>query len=183
MQSSSSHTPLQLPAPEQPSHREFSRRALLRTSGISLGLGLAAVAGSAALGGCTLGTGTPEPDAFIALAQSARAEAEMAGQLSVLLPEQAVALTTIMAERTAHAEALETELARVAGTTTQEPAPSGAASTAPAPPPPTLDGLRGALAGAQRAAADTARADSGYRAGLAGAISASCAVQNEVLLP
>ena len=142
------------------------------------------MAGSAALGGCTLGTGTPgEPDALIALAESARADAEMAGQLAAVLPDLAAALTTIIAERTAHAEALETELVRVAGTTTQEPARSGADSTVPAPPPPSLDGLRAALAGAQRAAADTARADSGYRAGLAGAISAACATQNEVLLP
>lgn len=155
---------------------------MLRNSGFGLGLGLAAVAGSAALSGCTLGTDAPpEPDAFIALAAAARTDAGMATALSAQSPGQAAALTTIAAERTAHAEALEAELLRANGPTTPAPEPSPA-TTAPATPP-TIDGLRAALASAQRAAADTARAASGYRAGLAGSISAACAAQNEVLLP
>lgn len=160
---------------------------MLRGTGLGLGIGLAAVAGSAALTGCTLGgTTAAEPDAFIAMAIAARSDAEMATALSLLLPNQAPALATVAAERTAHADALESEVARASGTTTPYPAPTAVAATgdgAPPPPPPTVDGLRAALANAQRTAADSARADTGYRAGLAGSISAACAAQNEVLLP
>lgn len=154
---------------------------MLRRSGLGLGLGLVAVAGSTALSGCTLDSRTPPaPDAFIALAASARSDAAMATALSAQAPDQAVALMTIAAERTAHAEAIEAELLRANGpaATSPEPIP---ADTAPQTPL-TIDGLRAALADAQRAAADTARADTGYRSGLAGSISAACAAQNEVLL-
>lgn len=154
---------------------------MLRNSGMGLGVGLAAVAGSAVLSGCTLGSDEPAaPDAFIAMAQAARSDAEMATALSVLLPNQAASLSTVAAERAAHADALETEVGRASGTTTPFPVPTGAPAPVPAP---TLDALRTALAASQRSAADTARTATGYRAGLAGSISAACAAQNEVLLP
>ncbi|WP_024796745.1 hypothetical protein [Tomitella biformata] len=181
MQSSSSHAPAPLATPLA---RRFSRRTALRNSGLGLGLGLAAVTGSAALGGCTIGTNEPSaPDPLIAMAAAARADAETATQLSVQLPDQAPALTTVAAERAAHADALETELVRANGPTTPAPEPDPGQTQSPPSPPPTLDGLRTALANAQRGAADAARTDSGYRAGLAGSISAACAAQNEVLLP
>ncbi len=154
---------------------------MLRNASISLGIGLAAVSGSAALTSCTLGGSTPpEPDSFIAMALAARADAKTATDLSLLQPDLAAALATIASERSAHADALETELTRVSGPST---APTEVAATGTEAPPPTIDALRAALADAQRAAAESARADSGYRAGIAGSISASCAAQNEVLLP
>lgn len=157
--------------------RQFSRRALLRGAGI----GLAAVSAGSVLGACTLGESAPaEPDPLIALAAAARADDQTATELAILLPDRAVVLNTVAAERSAHADALETELGRATGTSTAAPEPTE--SVPAAAPQPTLDGLRTALAAAQRSAADTARQSSRYRAGLTGSISAACAAQNEVLL-
>lgn len=87
----------------------------------------------------------------------------------------------VQAERSAHADALATEIDRVAGGAGVASSTSAAATTVQAPPP-TLDELRISLTDAQRGAADSALNESGYRAGLLGSISAACAVEVSVVL-
>lgn len=147
------------------------------------------VAGGAALGASalTLTTGcsdsgeadTPaEIDALTAQAERARRDAANAGAAIAVLPDLAAALGVVAAERSAHADALDAEIARAAA------APSSSTPTSPPPiTPPTLEQLRADLADAQKDAARLARTQSGYRAGLLGAISAACAAEQEVLLP
>lgn len=178
------------------------RRAVLRTSGAAVlgGTVLAAVGATAA--GCTLGTQEPETDPLQLLADQAASDADLARRLAAASPDSADAATVISDERRAHADALTAEIHRAAGTTpgpdpgagdtAGTPAPSvpadgGAGGNGtpppPPPPPPTVAELRAALAAAQRAAADAAHGLDGYRAGLAGAVSAACAAEQKVLIP
>jgi len=92
--------------------------------------GAALVAGTAGCG--VLGDGrsdaqlspTPSPDPLLDVARAARADAAAATQLAAVTPPQAVPLRTIAAERTAHAQALDAEITRAAGTIVGGPAPS-----------------------------------------------------------
>jgi hypothetical protein len=119
-----------------------------------------------------------EPDPLIAQAQRARTDAALAGALVAVAPERADALATIGAERTTHAEALDAEVARLAGATPTSP------TTAPLPAEaPTVELLRERLNRSQRDAADLARTLRGYRAGLLASVSAACATETAVLLP
>src|SRR5699024_6769865 len=135
---------------------------------------------------CTVGTSDDAPDPLIALARDAERDAAEATRLASGTTDDAPSLHVIADERRAHAEALRTEIDRVAADTTDPESaqtPTGVPSEASAPAAPTVDELRGALATSQRAAADTARGLTGYRAGLAGSISAACAAEQKVLLP
>jgi hypothetical protein len=94
------------------------------------------------------------------------------------------ALTEVAAERTKHAQALSTEIARLAvnpTSTTHDPATTTTTAAAAAPPPPLADVVR-----SLRASADSARqlagTSSGYRAGLLGSIAASCTASYSVAL-
>lgn len=95
-------------------------------------------------------------------------------------------LTLIAAERTAHADALRAEVARLVGTYPDGSTPSSEATTTPtsvpAAPPASVDAVRAQLVTAQNSAAALARTLSDYRAGLLGSISAACAVHAGVLL-
>ncbi|MGW4364985.1 hypothetical protein ACWEKT_05005 [Nocardia takedensis] len=140
------------------------------------------------------------PDPLAAQEVSARADAAAATAAIALAPQRQAALTAIAAQRTEHAEALRAEVARVIGVygdgtvptrRTAEPGtgapgsgPAPASSAAPIPPaaPPTIEQLRERLTGSQRSAADLARTQTGYRAGLLASISACCAAQTGVLL-
>lgn len=162
----------------------LSRRSVIRLAGTAA-LG---TAGAVLLAGCTDSgeTSEPEIDPLVAQADLARRDAATAAAVVTVAPERAEALAVVGSERTAHAEALDTEIARVAGT---DPSASGTASTSTAAAPsgsaaapPTLDQLRGELAQSQRSAADLARIQSGFRAGLLGSISAACATHTAVLL-
>lgn len=155
----------------------MSRRTLLRWSSVVLG-GVGAVS-LTACGGAD--DADSEPDPLIAQAQRARTDAATAAALVAVTPELAEALTTIDAERTVHADTLDAEIARAAGTTATTTPPS--ATAAPAAEPATVQALRERLARSQRDAAGLARTLQGYRAGLLGSISAACAAQTEVLLP
>ncbi|MFZ2176671.1 MAG: hypothetical protein WAW17_22035, partial [Rhodococcus sp. (in: high G+C Gram-positive bacteria)] len=104
-----------------------------------------------------------------------------------VLPDRAAALDLVRAQRAAHGDALDAEIARVAGTypdgsapTTSAAAPSSATT---APVPPGLDQLRAQLAESQRSAADSARTLTAFRAGLCASISAACATHLAVVLP
>jgi hypothetical protein len=94
------------------------------------------------------------------------------------------ALTEVAAERTKHAQALTTEIARLAVDRTSTSAATTSPTTtrsAAAPPPPLADVVR-----SLRASADSARqlaaTSSGYRAGLLGSIAASCTASYSVAL-
>jgi hypothetical protein len=94
------------------------------------------------------------------------------------------ALTEVAAERTKHAQALTTEIARLAVNPTSTSREMTAPTTTPAvaaSPPPLADVIR-----SLRASADSARqlagTSSGYRAGLLGSIAASCTASHSVAL-
>jgi hypothetical protein len=95
------------------------------------------------------------------------------------------ALTQVAAERTQHAQALTTEIARLAIRPTSTSAgTTGPTTTAPAaatPPPPVADVVRSLRASAD-SAAKLASTASGYRAGLLGSIAASCTASYSVAL-
>ncbi|HET8994601.1 MAG TPA: hypothetical protein VFN32_12435 [Rhodococcus sp. (in: high G+C Gram-positive bacteria)] len=136
----------------------------------------------AAATGCgTTDDSENEPDPLFAQAARARADASTATALVALTPDLAEPLTTISSERTAHADALEAEIARAAGATTSYTPPPSTTSTIGETP--TVELLRERLGQSQRGAADTGRTLQGYRAGMLASISAACAVQTAVLLP
>lgn len=108
-------------------------------------------------------------------------DAAAAGALIAVLPADADSLTVVQTERTAHADALQTEIDRVAGGP-QEASTTVSTTTAAPAAPQTLDELKTYLSESQRGAADSARNESGYRAGLLGSISAACAVESTVVL-
>ena len=133
---------------------------------------------------------TPAEDPLLPIANAARADAAIATQVANSSPTRAVQLAIIAAERTAHATALDAEIARAAGKGANSPSPvseaaltsaSAAPSTAVAPAP-TVEGLRTRLQHNQSAAADLARTVPAYRAGLLGSVAAACAAELAVLL-
>ncbi|MEV0246080.1 hypothetical protein AB0H76_05765 [Nocardia sp. NPDC050712] len=190
--------PIRLLAPHagcSPGHSTgFSRRTALR------------LAGGGALGAFALGATTAcgeeplqAPDPLAAQVTSAKADAAAATAAIALAPQRQGALSTIAAERTAHAEALQAEIDRVIGVygdgTTPVPrtraavTPSGAGAPGgptgtPVPPttPIGVEQLRDQLARSRQSAADLSRQLSGFRAGLLASISASCATEVGVLL-
>ncbi len=139
-----------------------------------------------------------EPDPLAAQEFMARADAAAATAAIALTPQRHSALTTVATERTAHADALLAEINRVIGVygdgttpahrTRAVDAPAGASapatSGAAVPPvaPPTIEELRDRLVTSQQSAAELARGQSGYRAGLLASISAACATEAGVLL-
>lgn len=155
----------------------ISRRTALRVAG-------GAALGSTALPlatGCTSSGDDDTPawvDALAGQAASARRDAANATAAIAVLPDLAGALGVVASERAAHADALDAEIARAAGAPT-----TSATGTTPVAAPPGLEQLRADLATSQRDAGRLARTESGYRAGLLGSISASCAAQQAVLLP
>lgn len=164
-----------VPTPAIP--RSLTRRTAFRlTAGVVL-----TTVGLATTAGCASDEDTAATvDTLTTHLRSARRDAAAAGALIAVLPERVAALTVVQSERTAHADALSAEIERVAGA--PEETTSTAATTTPQSPPPTLEELRAGLSESQRGAADAARGESGYRAGLLGSISAACAVEVGVVL-
>ncbi len=116
-----------------------SRRTVLRAAG---GLGAGAL-----LAGCTAQAppAPPQvvvpPDPLVVLAVAARADAAAAASAAPTTPAKAVVLATVAAERRAHADALDAEIARAAGSvdgtplTPPPPATTPAAATPPGSTP------------------------------------------------
>nr|WP_245865133.1 hypothetical protein [Rhodococcus kyotonensis] len=157
----------------------LTRRTAFRLTG---GVVLSTV-GLAAAAGCSSGTDTAATvDTLTAHLRLARRDAAAAATAIATLPDLAGQLGVVQSEREAHASSLTAEIDRVAGTDPSETTSAAATTTPAAAPPPTLDELKGFLGESQRAAADSAREESGYRAGLLGSISAACAVQISVVL-
>lgn len=169
------------PSPDRPgSARRMNRRTALRVAGGGT-VGLLTVG---TLAGCAEEPIT-EPDVLVAQEFSARNDAAAATAAIAIEPQRTDALTVIAAERTAHAVALRTEIDRAIGVYGDGTTPAvhtPAPTTTPAPAPPGIAALRDQLTASQRAAADLAVTQSGYRAGLVASISAACAVQVGVLL-
>lgn len=161
--------------------RPVNRRTALRVAGG----GTAALLALPALVACAEEPIT-EPDVLVAHEFSARSDAAAATAAIAIDPQRTAALTTIAAERTAHADALRTEIDRAIGVYGDGTTPAvrtPAPTTTPAPDaPPSIGALRDQLNASQRAATDLAVTQSGYRAGLLASISAACAVQVGVLL-
>ena len=101
------------------------------------------------------------------------------------LPQVAKVLTTVAAERAAHAQALTDELIRMNGATADAPTATTAASTMTPTrdhAAPTTKDVVAALRQSADAAAELAAQQSGYRAGLLGSIAASCTAACTVAL-
>ncbi|MEV0060257.1 hypothetical protein [Nocardia sp. NPDC050718] len=172
----------------------WRRRSLLRLVGATA-VGVPALS---VLAACAEDDTVHAPDPLAAQEVLARADAASAQAAIALAPQAQAALTTVAAERTAHADALRTEIDRVIGvygdgTTpvhrTGEitvPGPDGAlvpaATIENATQPLTIAQLRDQLVRSQQSAAALARTESGYRAGLLASISAACATEAGVLL-
>jgi hypothetical protein len=168
---------------------DLDRRSAFRLLGTAGAVVFAAVAVSTTAG-CGSDADEPEPvDPLIAQASAARADAAAAIAAIAVNPSYAGALQLVADQRTQHADALDTEVARAAGTyadgstPTQASASSATTSTSPAPVPtlPLLQ-LRDRIAASQATAASLARTLSDHRAGLLGSISAACATYVGVLL-
>lgn len=159
--------------------RTLSRRGALRLTG---GAALTAV-GLATSAGCSSDTAPgPQLDTLTGHLRRARRDAAAAGALIALSPTLAGPLSVVQTERTAHADALAAEIDRVAGHTEEESVATSTTATPVAVPPPTMEELKADLSESQRGAADSAKSESGYRAGLLGSISAACAVELAVVL-
>ncbi|MCX5046549.1 hypothetical protein OG921_25590 [Aldersonia sp. NBC_00410] len=162
----------------------ISRRSSLRL--LTGAVAIAVVGGATACAANDSGDDAPEVDPLIAAADRARADAAAAIAAIAIAPERGPALQTVADERTAHATALQDEITRAAGHYEDGSTPSTTASATstgtPATPPPTIDELRARLIRSQQDAADLARTQSDYRAGLLGSISAACATYAGIVL-
>ncbi|TQK31613.1 hypothetical protein [Arthrobacter sp. SLBN-53] len=112
----------------------------------------------------------------------ARSDSELAGDAATALTgpsrqSQVAALTSIAAERSAHADALAAEITRLTAGEGPATATSTTPTTATAPDPataPTVAKVIEELRGSAEQAARAAEGLTGYRAGLFGSISAAC---------
>ena len=134
---------------------------------------------------CSSPPAPPAVDELEAQLTLARRDSELATAAAVGASQPVnAALTEVAAERTKHAQALTTEIARVAvnpTSTSRETTTPTTTTPAAAAPPPLADVVR-----SLRASADSARqlagSSSGYRAGLLGSIAASCTASYSVAL-
>lgn len=145
----------------------LSRRHLLAGGAAVAVLGITASA-------CSSSPQEPPPvDELEAQLKLARQDAELAAAAaSPAPPPVAAALREVATERTQHAQALATEIDRVAGAA----APTETTTTTPTPPrpPPMLSDVVNTLRISAANASRLATTSSGYRAGLLGSIAASC---------
>lgn len=144
----------------------------------------------AVLGVVTPGCGRPPPppprvDDLKAQSELARRDSELAtAAAAATAPPMAAALTEIASERSRHAQALDTEIARVIGnsTTTSTETTSPTTSSAPVAPAPSVSDIVNALRASAESAKQLVTTSSGYRAGLLGSIAAACTTAYTVAL-
>jgi hypothetical protein len=154
-----------------------SRRRVL------LGAAALAVLGTAATA-CGKPVARPEVDALVAQLERAHSDNQLAAAAATAAPPQiAATLTTVAAERAAHAQALSDELTRMVGPSSTgwstsasatSSAPTTTTTSGPPPKPPSPKDVVAALRQSADGAAQLAAQQSGYRAGLLGSISAAC---------
>lgn len=101
-------------------------------------------------------------------------------------PQVTAALTVVANQRTAHARALATEIARAAGkltsSTSETASPGTTGPSEPPPPPPPVSDIINSLRASAESASRLAATSSGYRAGLLASIAASCTASYLVAL-
>jgi hypothetical protein len=157
----------------------FSRRKVLAGGAALAVLGMT---GSA----CSSPPAPPAVDELESQLKLARRDHElaMAAAAAAATPVSA-ALTEVASERAQHAQALATEIARLAvnptPTSSQTTSPTTTTSVAAAPPP-SLSGVINSLRGSAASASHLATTSSGYRAGLLGSIAAACTASYSVAL-
>ncbi len=163
--------------PEPGFHPIVSRRRVLVGGAALAALGMAVPA-------CSSPPAPPSVDELEAQLTLARQDSALATAAAVGASQPvSAALTEVAAERTKHAQALTTEITRLAvnPTSTSHETTTPTTSAVAAPPPPLADVIR-----SLRASADSARqlagTSSGYRAGLLGSITASCTASYSVAL-
>jgi hypothetical protein len=152
-----------------------NRRRVL-TGGVALAvLALAAP-------GCSSPPAPPAVDELEAQLTLARQDSELATAAAVGAEQQVgAALKEVAAERAQHAQALATEIKRLAPTSSATSSPTTTTSAVAAPPPPLASVVKSLKASAD-SARELAVTSSGYRAGLLGSIAASCTASYSVAL-
>lgn len=138
------------------------------------------------LGGLGFGLGADEaepPDPLIVLAAAARSDAEMITAALAATPALTERLKPLLDARTAHAQALDAEVARLdpSRATARGDVPSPAPTTAPTARPPDLATVRQAVLGSALSAATIAIDLPDGRIGLVAAVAACCSAYAEVL--
>ena len=130
-----------------------------------------------ALAGCSVGIGAQRgPDPLVELADAARSDAALAAAVIMSTPALAARVQPVLDARTAHAQALDAEVARLAPERTSPSLSPPGLSQA------TLPQVRAAVvASAQKAAAlvPTLPAE---RVGLVASVAACCSAYGQVLL-
>jgi hypothetical protein len=171
----------------------ISRRRVLAGGAALAALGMAVPA-------CSSPPAPPKVDKLESQLKLARHDSELATAAAAAAAQpMSAALTEVASERTQHAQALATEIARLGinPTTTSSktisptsssppqaggiPAPQGT-TPAPAPPPPSLSDVVDSLRASAVSASQLATTSSGYRAGLLGSIAAACTAAHTVAL-
>ena len=162
----------------EPGFNPLVNRRRVLTGGIALAA--TAIAATA----CSSPPPPPAVDELEAQLTSARQDSELATAAAVGAPQQvSAALQQVAAERSQHAQALTTEIQRLAPSATP-PATTGPTTTtsAAAAPPPPLASVINSLKASADSARQLASTSSGYRAGLLGSIAAACTASYTVAL-
>jgi hypothetical protein len=162
----------------EPGFEPVVNRRRLLTGGVALAV--IAIATPA----CSAPPAPPAVDELEAQLTLAHQDSVLAAAAAVgASQEVSTALKQVAAERAQHAQALTTEIKRVAPASTSPPTttPATTASAAATPPPPVADVVTSLRASAD-SAATLASTSSGYRAGLLGSIAASCTASYSVAL-
>jgi hypothetical protein len=157
----------------------FSRRQVLAGGAALAVLGMT---GSA----CSSPPAPPAVDELESQLKLARHDSELAAAAAVAaVTSVSAALTEVASERSQHAQALATEIARLAVNPTSSSSPTTSptpTTSAAAAPPPTLSDVINSLRGSAASASHLAMTSSGYRAGLLGSIAAACTASYSVAL-
>lgn len=136
---------------------------------------------------CSSPPAPPAVDELESQLELARHDSELATAAAAAAADKPVsaALAEVASERTQHAQALATEIARLAvnnptsSSTTTSPTTTTSAAAAS---PPSLADVINSLRGSAASASHLAMTSSGYRAGLLGSIAAACTASYSVAL-
>ena len=132
---------------------------------------------------CSSPPAPPTVDELEAQVSLARQDSELATAAAVGASEQVNrALKQVASERSQHAQALTTEIQRLAPPSSTTTSPTTTAASAAAAPPPPLASVVTSLKASADSARQLASTSSGYRAGLLGSIAASCTASYTVAL-
>jgi hypothetical protein len=158
----------------------FSRRQVLAGGAALAALGMTPSA-------CSSPPAPPPVDELESQLKLARHDSELATAAAAAGASKPIsaALTEVASERAQHAQALATEIARLAvnpsSTSSQTTSPTPTTSAAAAPPP-SLSDVINSLHASAASAGQLATTSSGYRAGLLGSIAAACTAAYTVAL-